>query len=48
MVPAAIVGGYLGGRTARRQPQQFIRRLVIALAWGLTAWFFWRAWRTGG
>ena len=45
MIPAAIVGGYLAGRAAKRLPQAVIRRVVLCLAWGLAAAFFVRAFR---
>jgi uncharacterized membrane protein YfcA len=40
MVLAAIVGGYVGARTARRLPKNVVRWAVIALGFGLAAYYF--------
>jgi uncharacterized membrane protein YfcA len=37
---AAIIGGYVGARWALRIPRQLVRWLVIAIGFGLTAFFF--------
>jgi uncharacterized membrane protein YfcA len=43
MVAGGITGGYLGAFVARRFPAAGVRVLVIALAWVMTAYFFYRA-----
>lgn len=40
MVGGAIAGGYLGATLARRTPAVYVRRLVIAVGWAMTLWFF--------
>ena len=40
MVIAAIVGGYLGARVARRLPAKYVRYAVIAIGFGLSAFYF--------
>ena len=42
MAVAAIAGGYLGARTARRLPANRVRQAVIVIAFGLAAFYFWR------
>ena len=44
MLVAAVVGGYVGARLARRLPAPLLRRFVIAFGAATTAVFFWRAW----
>lgn len=44
MMLGAIPGGYLGARMARKVAPARVRKLVVAVAWLLTAWFAWRAW----
>ena len=41
---AAIIGGYVGARLARRVPGPLLRRFVIAFGVATTVLFFWRAW----
>jgi hypothetical protein len=41
MVTCAI-GGYTSARFARRIPQPVLRGIVIAIGFGMAAWFFWR------
>jgi uncharacterized protein len=41
MVTCAI-GGYTSARFARRIPQPVLRGLVIAIGFGMAAWFFWK------
>jgi uncharacterized membrane protein YfcA len=36
------VGGYTSARFARRIPQPVLRGLVIAIGFGMAAWFFWK------
>jgi uncharacterized membrane protein YfcA len=43
MVAGATAAGYLGAATARRIDPRWVRVLVAALAWVLTAWFFVRS-----
>jgi uncharacterized membrane protein YfcA len=40
MAAAAILGGYLGARTARRIPAPVVRWLIILIGFGLAAHFF--------
>jgi len=37
------VGGYTSASMARRIPQPVLRGLVIAIGFGMAAWFFWRS-----
>lgn len=41
MVSCAI-GGYASARLARNVPQPVLRGLVIAIGFGMAAWFFWK------
>lgn len=44
-VPVAlgsIVGGWSGAALARRVDPKHVRKLVLVVAWSLTAWFFYR------
>jgi hypothetical protein len=43
MLVAAIAGGYLGARVARRMPAAVLRGFVIAFGAAMTLLFFWRA-----
>jgi uncharacterized membrane protein YfcA len=40
MAAAAIVGGYLGARAARRLPRPAVRWVVIAVGFGLSGYYF--------
>ncbi len=40
MVVAAILGGYLGARVARRLPARYVRWIVIAIGFGLAIYYF--------
>ncbi len=40
MMVAAIVGGYAGARVARRLPVASVRYAVIAIGFGLSAYYF--------
>jgi uncharacterized membrane protein YfcA len=42
MALAAIVGGYLGARVARRLPKNVVRWIVIAIGFGLAAYYFYQ------
>lgn len=42
MAVGAILGGYLGARTARKLPAVYVRYAVIVIAFGLSAYYFWR------
>jgi uncharacterized membrane protein YfcA len=44
MAAAAILGGYLGARAARRVPQPLVRWFIIAIGFGLAAYFFYQQW----
>ena len=40
MMVTAILGGYVGARVARRLPAQYVRYTVIAVGFGLAAYYF--------
>jgi len=42
MAVAAIVGGYLGAHFARRLPKALVRGIVIAIGFGLAAYYFYK------
>ena len=42
MAVAAIIGGYLGARVARRLNRNLVRCIVIAIGFGLAAYFFYQ------
>lgn len=42
MAVGAILGGYIGARTARKLPAVYVRYAVIVIAFGLSAYYFWR------
>jgi uncharacterized membrane protein YfcA len=44
MAVAAIIGGYLGARIARRLPKSLVRWLVIVVGFGLAGYYFWQKW----
>jgi uncharacterized protein len=39
---ACAIGGYTSARFARLIPQRVLRGLVIAIGFGMSAWFFWK------
>jgi uncharacterized membrane protein YfcA len=41
MMAGGIAGGYLGASVARRLDQSAVRAFIIAIAWTMTAYFFW-------
>lgn len=43
VMAGAVAGGYLGARIGRRAPPAVLRALVLSIAAGATATFFWRA-----
>ena len=43
MVIGAALGGFGGAALARRVAPAMLRPVVVLLGWGMTAWFFWRA-----
>jgi len=43
MVPAAMVGGFVGGHAARRAPPAVVRALVAAIGLGVSALLAYRA-----
>jgi uncharacterized protein len=45
MAVAAIAGGYLGARIARRMDPTYVRTIVIAIGFGLSAYYFWQQFR---
>ena len=42
MSVAAIAGGYGGARTARRLKPVYVRTIVIAIGFGMSAYYFWQ------
>jgi uncharacterized membrane protein YfcA len=42
MIVGGIIGGYAGAAIARRVEPLTVRRLVLAVAWGMTGYFFFR------
>jgi uncharacterized protein len=44
MMVTAIIGGYLGARMARRMNRVLLRWLIIAIGFGLSAYYFWKRW----
>jgi uncharacterized protein len=45
MIAGGIAGGYAGAAIARRVDAKRVRLLVLAIAWTMTAYFFWRTYR---
>lgn len=45
MIAGGITGGYAGAAVARRIDPKHVRSLVLAVAWGMTAYFFVRTYR---
>ncbi len=43
MAGSAVLGGYLGARVARRLPAVYVRYAVIAIGFGLSAYYFLRS-----
>ncbi|KAA6460309.1 sulfite exporter TauE/SafE family protein [Acidobacteria bacterium AB60] len=39
---ACAIGGYASARLARNVPQPVLRGIVIAIGFGMAAWFFWK------
>jgi uncharacterized membrane protein YfcA len=48
MAAAAIVGGYLGARVARRMPKNVVRWIVIGIGFTLAAYYFYKQLATAG
>jgi uncharacterized membrane protein YfcA len=44
MAVAAIIGGYLGARIARRLDENLVRWVIILIGFGLAAHFFYKQW----
>lgn len=42
MMAAAILGGYLGARFARRLDKRVVRWIVIVIGFGLAGWYLWK------
>ena len=42
MIVGALFGGYFGAHYAQKLPPAWIRGFVIAVGFGMTAYFFWR------
>ena len=47
MCGGAILGGYVGARLARKASPRLIRLIVIAIAVGMTTYFFWKTYFIG-
>ncbi|MGH9612291.1 MAG: sulfite exporter TauE/SafE family protein [Bryobacteraceae bacterium] len=45
MMATAIAAGYSGAAYARRLPPLLVRRFVLAIAWFMTVYFFWKFYR---
>ena len=45
MIAGGVLGGYAGAAIARRVDAKRVRLLVLAIAWTMTAYFFWRTYR---
>ena len=45
MMVTAAIGGYLGGRYARRMNPRAMRVLVVSLGLGMAGYFFWKQYR---
>jgi uncharacterized protein len=45
MIAGGVLGGYAGAAIARRVDAKQVRLLVLAIAWTMTAYFFWRTYR---
>jgi uncharacterized membrane protein YfcA len=48
MIGGGVAGGYAGAALARRVDPKRVRWLVLVIAWGMTAFFFVRAWKGRG
>jgi uncharacterized membrane protein YfcA len=40
MIVGATAGGYAGAAVARKLDPRWVRRFVLAIAWGMTIYFF--------
>jgi uncharacterized membrane protein YfcA len=47
MAAAAITGGYIGARFARRLPALYVRLLVVAIGFGLAGYYLWKEFANG-
>jgi hypothetical protein len=45
MIAGGLVGGYLGAHYAQKLPGAWVRAVVISMGLGMTAYFFWKAYR---
>lgn len=45
MIAGGTIGGFVGASIARRIEPKWVKRFVLVIAWGMTAYFFARAWR---
>jgi uncharacterized membrane protein YfcA len=43
MIAGAILGGFMGAHYALKMPQSWIRRFVVLVGAGMTAYFFWKS-----
>ena len=48
MAVGAVLGGYVGARTARKLPAVYVRWSIIVIAFALAAFYFWRQWNRIG
>ena len=44
MMATGAVGGYVGARYSRRLSARLMRRFVVVVGLGMSAYFFWRTW----
>jgi uncharacterized membrane protein YfcA len=44
MMVTGAVGGYVGARYSRRLSARLMRRLVVIVGLGMSAYFFWKTW----
>jgi uncharacterized protein len=44
MIVAGILGGYIGARVARSLNRHLVRHAVVAIGFGLAAYYFWKNW----
>jgi hypothetical protein len=45
MIAGGITGGYAGAAIARRVSPRYVRWMVMAIAWGMTTYFFVKTYR---
>jgi hypothetical protein len=48
MIGGAIAGGYAGASVAQKLKPEWVRPFVVATAWGMTVYFFYKTFLSGG